>query len=269
VSTASSSFDTFITVYTGSSFATMSPLVCSDDFNGTEQSEVTFTAEAGTAYQIQVAGFNPSSTGVAPSGAALTAFTDASIPPGHDNFPAAAVAVMSSSDTDLTSNAGTETGEPLPPSLDCGIGSTGVSGKTVWYTFTRPEAAPVLITTAASYDPVVSVFQMVGGALSRLACNNDASGSTRQSRLAFTPQVGTQYFIQVAGRGTSAADGGNLSITFDFAPPANDGFAQAIAIAPALPSTASVDTSAATTQSGETILTSANCDGVGGGPGAF
>ena len=101
---------------------------------------------------------------------------------------------------------------------------------------------------------------MSGGALSRLACNNDASGTNNQARLVFTPQVATLYFVQVAGRGSAAAAGGNLAITFDVAPPTNDRYTQALVISPAFPTSVALDTRGATTETGEPILTSVNCD---------
>jgi len=61
VSTAGSSFDTVLGVYTGSSVAALTTIVSGDDFGGTLQSQVTFTATAGVQYQIAVAGYNAAS----------------------------------------------------------------------------------------------------------------------------------------------------------------------------------------------------------------
>jgi len=55
-STAGSSFDTLLAVYTGNSLATLSEVASDDDSAGFYTSTVTFNAVAGTAYQIAVDG---------------------------------------------------------------------------------------------------------------------------------------------------------------------------------------------------------------------
>ncbi|MEA3200284.1 MAG: hypothetical protein QOE90_1712 [Thermoplasmata archaeon] len=58
VSTVSGSttYDTVLAVYTGTSLTGLTNLACNDDFSGT-QSQLTFTCTAGTTYRIQVGGY--------------------------------------------------------------------------------------------------------------------------------------------------------------------------------------------------------------------
>ena len=56
--TFGSSFDTVLGVYTGNTLATLVNIDCEDDTNTSVQSSVTFEADAGTTYRIQVSGFN-------------------------------------------------------------------------------------------------------------------------------------------------------------------------------------------------------------------
>jgi Ca2+-binding RTX toxin-like protein len=59
VNTRGANFDTVLAVYTGSSLASLTRLVCDDDISGTDyDSEVQFAAVPGTSYWIQVGGYN-------------------------------------------------------------------------------------------------------------------------------------------------------------------------------------------------------------------
>ena len=58
ISTAGSGIDTVLAVYTGSALATLSVVAANDDAAGTVTSALTFSAVAGTTYQIAVDGFN-------------------------------------------------------------------------------------------------------------------------------------------------------------------------------------------------------------------
>ena len=58
LSTAGSGFDTLLGVFTGSSLDALSPVAASDDDTGLTTSRLEFSAQAGTAYQIVVAGKN-------------------------------------------------------------------------------------------------------------------------------------------------------------------------------------------------------------------
>ena len=204
VSTAASTINSYISVYSGNSAPSVVPITCNNDFNGTIQSQVSFTAEVGTTYRLQIMGYDDNGPDNF-AGVVVTTFAVDSLPPDHDNFSAAAVSVLSSTDNSVTTNASSETGEPLPLALDCGIGSTGVSGKTVWYTFLAPTTSTQLrvSTTGSSFNTFIAVY--TGNALTaltRVACNNDVDGTT-QSRVSFTAQAARRIASRSAASATA------------------------------------------------------------------
>ncbi len=60
-STGGSAFDTLLAIYTGNSVAALTLVANNDDFPGTGRSQITFSATAGTVYQIAVDGYNAES----------------------------------------------------------------------------------------------------------------------------------------------------------------------------------------------------------------
>ncbi len=64
ISTGGSAFDTVLAIYTGTSVAALTLVANNDDFPGTGRSQITFSAVAGTTYQIAVDGYNAESGAV-------------------------------------------------------------------------------------------------------------------------------------------------------------------------------------------------------------
>src|SRR5262249_34699537 len=88
------------------------------------------------------------------------------------------------------------------------------NSNTVWYRFTAPTAGTVRFDTfGSSYDTVLTAYSGTCGALTEVACEDDA-GSGLQSEVAFTTTAGTTYLIEVAQYGPPA--GGTLTATLDF-----------------------------------------------------
>ncbi|MFC3726955.1 S8 family peptidase, partial [Neoaquamicrobium sediminum] len=84
ITTAGSSFDTVLAVYTGSSVGALSSVASNDDVaSGNLQSSVTFNGTAGTQYQIAVAGYNNATGNVRLNVTDGAASTDR---PPHDDF---------------------------------------------------------------------------------------------------------------------------------------------------------------------------------------
>lgn len=160
--------------------------------------EVNVVSAAATSYQVRV-----KLGTVAVSG------------PANDNFGSAIdIGSVPSTRTATTTNATTEGGEQLGLSSSCGPRS-GSYGKTVWYRFTPSSDMTLTVDTSGSdYDTVLAAY--IGGSLggSRIACNDDASG-TGQSRLSFNAAVGTIYHFQVGGYNGAS---GNLAIAFSGTP---------------------------------------------------
>jgi hypothetical protein len=182
VDTFGSSYDTVLAVYTGSSVGALTAVGCNDDTPTSLQSRLTFSATAGTAYRIQVGGYN-GATGIAMLNLTV----------GNDDFGNAVTlpSALPVSATTGTAGATTELGE----ALSCNTGST------VWYNFTPAVTTAVQIDTfGSSYDTVLGVYTGATiPSLTSVGCNDDSG--TLQSRLSFVATAGTTYRIQVGGYG--------------------------------------------------------------------
>lgn len=187
ISTAGSSFDTVLAVYTGSSVAALERVASNDDDVG-QTSRASVTATSGTVYSIAVDGYARSTGRIA-----LTAtWTPA---PANDSFDAATV-LPSSSTTVSATNAGTskEAGEPRH--------AGAVGGRSVWWRFTAPITGTVTIATAGSrIDTVLGVYTgSKVSTLTTIASNADVNGRTDvTSRVSFQAVAGQVYSIAVDG----------------------------------------------------------------------
>jgi hypothetical protein len=120
-------------------------------------------------------------------------------------------------------------------------------GHTVWYALTLTATTPVAITTAGSdYDTTLAAYTGTRGELAELACNDDVAEDLH-SRIRFTAEAGTTYFVMVGA--FADEPGGQLVVTAEERvippPPGNDTVGQATPIT-ALPYTDELDMSGAT-----------------------
>jgi hypothetical protein len=84
----------------------------------------------------------------------------------------------------------------------------------VWYSFTPIVSSSITADTFGSdYDTSVSAYTGTQGALTSLACNDDA-GAGVQSEVRLPVSAGTTYYFMVAGLGVA----GNLVFNLDAAP---------------------------------------------------
>jgi trimeric autotransporter adhesin len=123
--------------------------------------------------------------------------------PNNDNF-ANATAIFSIPFTDSTDTtlATTEAGDPVPA---CGDGSRN---KSVWYSYTATANGTVQVDTfTSSYNTILSVYTGSAGALTSVACNDDAAGSF-QSQLTVGMTSGTTYYFMITD---SYSSGGTLA----------------------------------------------------------
>jgi hypothetical protein len=129
-------------------------------------------------------------------------------PPANDDFDSATVVPgLPFTDQLDTTEATTAADDP-----DC-FGQ----GATVWYSFTPTTDLRVDANTLGSdYDTTLSVYTGTPGALTQIACNDDAAGSL-QSRVRFDATAGETYFFMVGAFG--GGPGGNLTFNLDVAPP--------------------------------------------------
>ncbi len=232
--------DTLLAVYTGSAVNGLTPVASNDEraearCHSTD-SEVEFTASAGTAYRIAVDGKNGSEgefelvlRGPAP----------------NDDFGNAETIESGAFDgtTDLATK---QSGEPNH------AGNAG--GHSVWYSWTPSSSGQAFISTCVffgGFDSLLAVYtgSTVNG-LSPVASEGgaaDGCGPWTDSEIVFTATAGTTYRIAVDGK-----DAGEGSFELRVkAKPDNDEFADARVLGSDLPAPAAGTTGLATKQSGE------------------
>ncbi len=199
--TAGSAPDTLLAAYSGTNLPSLVFLAGNDDVSSSDKtSRISFTATAGTAYSIAVDGWR-GATGTASQGPLALHWTLASsggggvgsTRPPNDAF-AAAAALSGATGTirGTTIQATKEPGEPA---------HAGSGGASIWYAWTAPASGTETLTTAGSgFDTVLAAYTGSSvGALTAIASNDDASGSTSTSAISFTAAAGTTYRIAVDG----------------------------------------------------------------------
>jgi len=214
VDTIGSDFDTLLGVYTGSSVSALTAVASDDNGGGNLASRVTFSAVAGTAYQIAVDGCN---------GASGNITLNVIAPIVNDSF-ANRIAIDTGGATVSGANVGAtkEAGEPNH------AGNAG--GKSAWWTWTPSFSGSAQIDTIGSdFDTLLGVY--TGDSVSTLAAvaSDDNSGGGLTSKVTFAAVAGTAY--QIAVDGYNAASG-HITIHVIAPPPANDNFANRIAVSP-------------------------------------
>lgn len=214
LSTAGSSFDTVLAVYTGGTVGALTPVAANDNpANGGTAAAVSFQAVAGTVYLIAVDGKGGASGNVTLAGSV------AGTVPANDAL-ASAVAVSGSAFTVTGSNVGAtrQAGEPNHALVS--------GGKSVWWRWTAPaNGTMVLVTAGSAYNTVLAVY--TGDRVDRLrsvAANDNVSSSNLSSRVSFSVRAGTMYRIAVDGfQGAAGAIqlAGTFTAKTQLAAPAN------------------------------------------------
>ncbi|MHC4166991.1 MAG: GEVED domain-containing protein [Planctomycetota bacterium] len=196
VSLAGSLFDTKLAVYDGPQCnPRLSDLIeCNDDFGDSLTSQVTFQATAGSAYLIEVGGFNSTDVGRG----LLNIVSDATIPPPKDDC-ANAIAIGDVTDLPFdTTNA----------TFD-GPGRCMVSPN-IWYCYTASCTGDVTVSLmGSSFDTMLAVYDRCNcppAIHDLIECNDDTNGSF-QSEITFAAIAGEQYLIEVGGFGSDKGPG--------------------------------------------------------------
>ncbi|GIV70075.1 clostripain-related cysteine peptidase [Caldilinea sp.] len=126
--------------------------------------------------------------------------------PPNDDFNAALLITTLPYQHSLDTRAATVA--PDDPNMGCGA---GVNSNTVWYRFIPSFYGFIEANTFGSnYDTVLAIFTGARGALNRLTCNDDASGSV-QSQVIFEVIPNQTYYLEVADYGSPG--GGELHLT--------------------------------------------------------
>jgi hypothetical protein len=182
INTFGSSLDTVLAVYTGAGLDKLNLFAANDDALDT-QSQVLFSATAGTTYHISVDGYG-SDTGDFTLRLGTT--------PANDSFANATVVP-----------GGTVTGANLAATQETGEGA-GTSGaiNTVWWSWTAPTTGEVTVNTHGSdFDTILAIHTgSAMGGLTMIAVNDDSSfPSTTTSQVTFQAYAGTTYHFAVDG----------------------------------------------------------------------
>jgi subtilisin family serine protease len=186
---AGSSFDTVMSVYTGTGVTALTVIAGNDDnpAGGTTTSATTFDAVAGTTYYIAIDGFG----GV--TGLYNLAISPAAAP-AVDNF-ANAIAINGASGNVTTDNvkATAEAGEPAH--------SGQAATKSVWADWTAPSDGDFTFhTDGSSFDTVLAAYTGTAvGALTAVA-SNDNQGVANVSKPAFSPGASQLTFAATSGQ---------------------------------------------------------------------
>jgi len=245
MTTAGSSFDTILTVFTGTSISNL-VLVAFNDTE-TNTSSVTFNVLAGTAYQIAVDG----AFGAAGNIALQLSSGPTQSPPTNDNF-ADRIAI---SGTHLSNVTGSNIGATVE--VDEPFHADEIGQKSVWWTWTAPSSgALTLTTTGSAIDTLLAIYtgNSVGNLVFVAANDEDplaAAGLT--SRITCNVISNTTYQIAVDG---FEGDAGDIRLQLDVgAPlpiPANDNFSNALVLSGSNVST-NVTNIGATYEAGEPV----------------
>jgi len=217
LTTAGSTFDTMLTVFSGTDLTNLNLIAYND--TETNTSQVHFNATAGTAYQIDIDGAD------GPSGTISLHLTIGPLqtPPPNDSFNNRITIAGTHLSNVTGSNAGAtrEPGEPF----HC----DDVGGKSVWWTWTAPSSGWLTLTTSgSSFDTLLAVY--TGNSVSNLTfiAGNDEDPTSQFgliSRVTCNVISNTTYQIAVDGFDD---DSGSVRLQLDLGnpitPPANDNF---------------------------------------------
>lgn len=201
LSTSGSNYDTVLAVYTGNALGALTPVAANDNDGNNATSRLTFTATAGTTYQLAVDGRNGTS--------GLTMLSLGTTP-ANDNF--ASPVVLAGESTQLTAtnaNCSRETGEPR-------IGSfTG--GTSLWYRWTAPRSGRFQVAAVSNdFDPILTVYTgetlatltAVDPALN-LAANDKANGAV----WTINAIGGVSYLVTIDAKSAATTGQFTLSLT--------------------------------------------------------
>ncbi len=189
-------FDTKLGVYLGSNcYPRSTDMVgCNDDFANTLDSQVTFSANAGNYYLIEVGGYNEDSVGrglmtIAPEGA----------PQGDNDDCVDAQAISDVKNLEFSTKDATFDGHGV-----C------MNSPNIWYRYTASCTGDVTVSLLGSgYDTKLAVYSgsTCDPTSSRLIACNDDYPPGYQSQITFEATSGAKYLIEIGGYGSETGEG--------------------------------------------------------------
>jgi hypothetical protein len=235
-STLGSNYNTILGVYTGTSGDLTEVVPCNDDAQGTRQSYLHFSAQAGVTYYLMVGGLLESYPGGPGMNLVFSVTPVAPRPANDDMNSATLIQALPFTEALNTFTATTAGDDPY----------CGGRGATVWYAFTPIQKTRIEATVSssnASVFPTLSVYFGSQGQLTSLACAEGPFFGVGPLGIELTP--GQTYYFMVGSY--NDAPGGDLTLRIDATPvdPVNDDFDQVQTI-PALPFVDTRDVSRAT-----------------------
>jgi hypothetical protein len=217
-----SSFDTKLSVYTGSCSA-LTCVTMNDDVNTSFKSKVAWAAVAGQEYFVMVHAFGTGS-------GTFTLNVTADATPAND-LCSNATALTGSIGSIAGTNVGATGNNATVTSATIATCATNYTYFDTWYSFTPACTGSVTFATCGGFDTVVSVHSAcstssAGNQLTG-ACNNDgATGCAPGSSVSVNLTAGTTYLVRVATAGAqtpSAGGGAAYTLTWAEADTDNDG----------------------------------------------
>lgn len=206
LSTAGSSFDTLLAVYTGEFGPDFTEVASNiDAANGYDHSELVINAVPNQNYKLVV------------DSAGLNAF-------GQFDTGLITLSLTTTPDNDAFANARTITGT-VDEVQGWNIGATGEPGevemsiqKSVWWKWLAPTTGNATLTTeGSSFDTTVDVFTGTSvNDLELVAFNNDRNAVAETSLVTFPADEGGTYYFRVGGKRDDIAaytDSGQINLT--------------------------------------------------------
>ncbi len=207
--TQTSSLDTVLNVWRGTSLNGLAAVACNDDVDSATNQfwsrTPEFVAQAGQTYYFQAGGFyDPQAQTVA----AGTLVFHLHVRPVNDDFAdAQVISGPTGSVTGNNVNGGKQTNEPNH--------ANNVGGASIWYRWTAPSNGDVTFDTTGTVfdDTLLAVYTGSSVAGPLVAQNDDINASSNhKSRLTFPAVQGTTYSIAVDGYGAGTSNRGELTL---------------------------------------------------------
>lgn len=211
-STAGSSFDTVIAVYTGGAVNALTWVAANDNASALQAtSSCSFIAAAGSDYAIAIDGANDE------QGSVVLQWTTMPLNDDFEDFQA--LNGVSGNITSSSLGATVQPSEPL--ATDPSVGST------VWFSWPSVLAGSVTFSTAgSSFDTILAVYSGTDIDGLTLVAANDNNGEQPTSEVTWDADPGARYRIVLAGRDGASGDY-SLSWSQVLPPPDNDAFSAA------------------------------------------
>ncbi|HWB07366.1 MAG TPA: PPC domain-containing protein [Verrucomicrobiales bacterium] len=237
VSTAGSSADTVLVIYSGSALTSLTKIAQNQDAGWGGTGALTFTAVSGTTYYLNVDGQKRQ------EGALKLTLGPVTAPP-NDNHAGRLIL------PGLMPAAGGTVLGATPEGTDPAIPGATL-GRSVWYEWTAPASGTALFRVVAQrFNPAVAIVTGNPGSFQTAVTSGTGAATTSEQTflIGYPVNSGTVYKILIDG---NPAENGEFRVSVSIpAPPANDAFASRAPLAGALVH-ASANNEGATKQTNE------------------